>query len=332
LQQQQQQQQQQQNEQNNRINTFINPVLVISMSIVGFLFLLIGITCGPAFSDIQDGSVTAYLTIKYPNVIWYKVINASVMVAVFCTFPLQLTPAMEVLNEWFGPGCDPKCCTSTTRLRGLLSVRRRRRRRRRGHTQIAQQDADVVQDEPEDEEEVEINSSSCSSSNNNNTNNNARATNPSTIGSGDGDGGGGDGLLVINTATNVVNDDEMTTTARDAINNNNDIITTTTTQSNMNNINNSCFGQYEWIFRRYIVVFCCTIIVLSVNDLSLLMSLFGAVGNTGLAGMPCIIHLRLMKLNIAPFNFILMGIDICTIILSISVAITGVTFTLQEII
>jgi len=39
-----------------------------------------------------------------------------------------------------------------------------------------------------------------------------------------------------------------------------------------------------------------------------------------------------MKLNTAPFNFILMGIDICTIILSISVAITGVTFTLQEII
>mmetsp|Transcript_45598 Transcript_45598/g.52700 ORF Transcript_45598/g.52700 Transcript_45598/m.52700 type:complete len:468 (+) Transcript_45598:481-1884(+) len=116
---------------------------------------------------MHNGSVTAYLTMKYPTIVWYKVINVFVMIAIFCTFPLQLTPAMEVLNEWFGPGCDPKCCSSSsgsttnsststgtftgtsnttsassndTRLRGLLSVRRRRQRRRRGHTQIAQQD------------------------------------------------------------------------------------------------------------------------------------------------------------------------------------------------
>ena len=100
---------------------------------------------------------------------------------------------------------------------------------------------------------------------------------------------------------------------------------------NSSSTSSTCFGQYEWIFRRYIVVFCCTIIVLSVNDLGLLMSLFGAVGNTGLAGMPCLIHLRLMKLNIAPYSGILRFIDIGTILLCTLVAITGVTFTLQEI-
>mmetsp|Transcript_61798 Transcript_61798/g.69207 ORF Transcript_61798/g.69207 Transcript_61798/m.69207 type:complete len:297 (-) Transcript_61798:34-924(-) len=296
---------------------------------------------------MHNGSVTAYLTMKYPTIVWYKVINVFVMIAIFCTFPLQLTPAMEVLNEWFGPGCDPKCCSSSsgsttnsststgtftgtsnttsassndTRLRGLLSVRRRRQRRRRGHTQIAQQDNNENDDDEfttvEEEalaedalaeealaEEVEIHSSSNSNiiSNNNNNgnsnNNNSRAASiNTTVGDGAGDGDGSDGIFVMNSSST------------------------------------TCFGQYEWIFRRYIVVFCCTIVVLSVNDLGLLMSLFGAVGNTGLAGMPCLIHLRLMKLNIAPYSGILRFIDIGTILLCTLVAITGVIFTLQEII
>jgi len=136
------------------------------------------------FSDSIDGSVTAYLTTKYPDSLWYQLVNASVMVAVFLTFPLQLTPAMEVLQEWFGPGCNPYShdnnhsgysCSS-----GIIRYRR--------------------------------------------------------------------GLLL----------------------------------------------QYEWIFRRFLVVLSCFIIVLSVNNLGLLMSLFDTLGNTGLAAMPYILHLKLI--------------------------------------
>jgi len=203
-----------------RSKSFVSPVLIGSMCLVAFLFLLIGVTCGPAFPDIVDGSVTAYLTTKYPESIWYQCVNASVMVAVFLTFPLQLTPAMEVLQEWFGPGCNP--CM-------------------------------VCND----------------------------------------DVGSCNGSMVRN--------------------------------------KNGVVRNYEWIFRRYLVVFSCSIIVLTVNDLALLMSLFGAVGNTGLAAMPCILHLKLMNDTIAPYNFVLWCIDVGTITLSVAVAIAGVTFTLKEI-
>jgi len=192
-----------------RVKSFINPVLIGSMSLVAFLFLLIGVTCGPAFPDIIDGSVTAYLTTKYPDSLWYQLVNASVMVAVFLTFPLQLTPAMEVLQEWFGPGCNPCNHDNDVANRGLL--------------------------------------------------------------------------------------------------------------------------RYEWIFRRFLVVLSCAFIVLSVNDLGLLMSLFGAVGNTGLAAMPCILHLQLMKDEKAPYNLLLFVIDVCTVTLAVAVAVTGVVFSLQQI-
>ena len=361
-----------------RIQQFVVPVLVGSTCTVAFLFLLIGSTCGPAFPNIMEGSVTAYLTTKYPNSVWYRFVNASVMVAVFCTFPLQLTPAMEVLSTWFGPGCDPQCCgtsgngTSTSNDGGLLRRRRRTTTARQQqqsssggeggrHTQVAQYDND--QDNVEQYNH-------CNNHNTNNNNNNCHQQQQQySYGdeqqdtfndiAGDSDAGTGtgpgttcssysntledcsstmDGLVVVdnnNTVTNCnsnnnnnnnsVDDDGVFVAAASFETNATSDITYTT------NVTNSCFGKYEWIFRRYLVVFGCSMIVLSVNDLGLLMSLFGAVGNTGLAAMPCIIHLRLMQLHVAPFSFALMSLDVCTIVLSFSVAITGVVFTLQEI-
>jgi len=201
-----------------RSKLFISPVLIGSMCLVAFLFLLIGVTCGPAFPDIVDGSVTAYLTTKYPDSLWYQCVNASVMVAVFLTFPLQLTPAMEVLQEWFGPGCNP--CNAFNSDAGSCN-------------------ASVVQQKG--------------------------------------------------------------------------------------------VQKYEWIFRRYLVVLSCSVIVLTVNDLALLMALFGAVGNTGLASMPCVLHLKLMQDKRAPYHVVLWSIDVGIITLGVAVAIAGVTFTLKEI-
>ena len=93
----------------------------------------------------------------------------------------------------------------------------------------------------------------------------------------------------------------------------------------------SCFGPHEWIFRRYLVVFGCALVVMTVNDLGLLMSLFGALGNTGLAAMPCLIHWKLMQTGIAPMNFLLLAVDVGTIGMSLGVAVIGVTFSVVEI-
>jgi amino acid permease len=286
-----------------RTRSFVSPVLFASMGIVALLFLLIGATCGPAFPDIVDGSVTAYLTTKYPNSLWYQIVNAGVMVAVFLTFPLQLTPAMEVLGEWFGPGCDPLCCGTTTTAigggscccggGGLLSVRRRAGQRRGGrHTIIAQLDengngeqrGEGFNDEEDDDDEVvgEV-----------------AMVEP------------GDGLVTSETGF----EDPCTVAAAIA-----------SAPSR-----NSCFGPHEWIFRRYLVVFGCALVVMTVDDLGLLMSLFGALGNTGLAAMPCLIHWKLMQMGIAPMNFLLMAIDVGTIGMSLGVAVIGVTFSVVEI-
>jgi amino acid permease len=75
-------------------------VLVSSMSLVASLFVLIGVFGSIGFPDIRSGSVTAYLEREYPNAIWYSITNALVIIAVAFTFPLQLTPAMEVLDSW----------------------------------------------------------------------------------------------------------------------------------------------------------------------------------------------------------------------------------------
>ena len=82
---------------------------------------------------------------------------------------------------------------------------------------------------------------------------------------------------------------------------------------------------------RFLVVFGCAVVVLTVNDLGLLMSLFGALGNTGLAAMPCIIHWRLMQKGIAPLNFLLMAINVSTIAVCMGVAVIGVAFSVREI-
>jgi hypothetical protein len=94
----------------------------------------------------------------------------------------------------------------------------------------------------------------------------------------------------------------------------------------------SCFGRFEWIFRRWLTVLGCAFVVLVVDDLSLLMSLFGAVGQTGLALMPCAIHLKLQQRGVVPHSTIMSFVDGCTITFSVVVMLTGVVFSVQEII
>lgn len=94
----------------------------------------------------------------------------------------------------------------------------------------------------------------------------------------------------------------------------------------------SCFGPYEWIFRRYMVVFGCAAVVLVVDNLSLLIALFGAVGQTGLALLPCLIHLNLQWQGTVPKHNIFTLLDVMTIGFSLLVMISGVFFSVQQII
>lgn len=81
-------------------------ILIRSMSVTAMLFILVGLPAVFGFPDIQSGSVTAYLKERYPHQLWFSFINAMVMVAVALTFPLQLQPAVQVLNQWIDNCCS----------------------------------------------------------------------------------------------------------------------------------------------------------------------------------------------------------------------------------
>ncbi|KAL3930140.1 MAG: hypothetical protein SGARI_004569 [Bacillariaceae sp.] len=283
------------------------------MSIVAMLFLIIGITTSVAFTDIESGSITAYLTETFPNNRWYPVCNSLVMAAVFMTFPLQLTPAMEVLDEWFGPGCDPKCFSGGSNgdcCHALLL-------RRRHGTSMPQQMEDQeggFRDEPTDaiQSAAVANDGILRASTDmasGELEDGLRPTEQST-------GNGNRASLTSPSPLRMITDDddghEVTIAAPP--------------------LANSCFGPYEWVFRRYMVVFGCAIVVLAVNNLALLMSLFGAVGQTGLALMPCAIHLKLQQQGVAPRRHFLSAVDGCTIAFSFIVMVSGVIFSVQEIV
>ena len=64
-------------------SSLFQPVLIRSMSIVAILFLCIGIAGSVGFPDIVgSGSVTAYLELAYPDVLWFSVVNYLVILAV----------------------------------------------------------------------------------------------------------------------------------------------------------------------------------------------------------------------------------------------------------
>jgi amino acid permease len=218
-------------------------VLPGAMGTVGCLFLLIGLSASWGFPDNTSGSITAYLEERYPDQPWFGVVNSLVMVAVFLTFPLQLTPAMEVLEEW--------CQRSN--------------------------DHNINSMEQEEESRPTI-----------------RRVDSS-------DGHREDALLEDD-----AQQQQCTTTFK------------------------RWWKEKEWIFHRYLVVLGCAAMVLLVDDLGLLMALFGAVGQTGLALMPCAIHLQLQRQGIAPKHRMKTAMDVFTIAFSALVMIFGLVVSVQR--
>mmetsp|Transcript_28872 Transcript_28872/g.62100 ORF Transcript_28872/g.62100 Transcript_28872/m.62100 type:complete len:379 (-) Transcript_28872:352-1488(-) len=80
-------------------------ILVTAMCTVGSVFVLVGGVSGLGFPDNDSASVTAYLEKYYGNTsrsIYFHFINIVVTVAALTAFPLQLTPAAEVVDAGCG--------------------------------------------------------------------------------------------------------------------------------------------------------------------------------------------------------------------------------------
>jgi amino acid permease len=228
-------------------------VLVSSMSLVASLFVLIGVLGSIGFPDIRSGSVTAYLEREYPNVIWYSITNALVIIAVAFTFPLQLTPAMEVLDSWLDD-------TGGGELDSRLI------------------DLDRIPTSDEDEDNIKVPQLQHES-------------------------------LPQKT---VILQDELGSACNEPS-------------------QQSCYTANSWIFRRWTMVILCAVIVLLVNDLGILMSLFGAVGQTGLAGMPCAVHLALQYQGIAPKNSLWSLVNVMILLFCTAVMLTGCFLVAKEL-
>lgn len=79
------------------------------------------------------------------------------------------------------------------------------------------------------------------------------------------------------------------------------------------------------------MVLVCAVVVNVVSDLATLISLFGAFGQTGLAAMPCLMHLNLQRHGIAPNNMMQTVLDVVIISFCFLVMLTGCAFSLQLI-
>jgi amino acid permease len=221
-------------------------VLLSSMGCVAILFGMTGLTASIGFPNIESASITAYLKQTYPDIMWFSIVNFLVLAAVAFTFPLQLTPAMEVLEKWLSE-CPPYRRSSV-----------------------------------------------------NNVNNESNSVHQNTV---------------IARST-----EEVYTTVV-----HNTISTPTTLSA-------SLWNQYGWIARRWMVVITCATFVLIVDDLGILVSLFGAIGQTGLAGMPCAVHLVLQRHNMAPKNVFLSLADILILIFCAFVMVSGCYLSIRDII
>lgn len=77
-------------------------VLLCAMWSVAFLFVVLGSSVATAFPLIDSGSVTAFLAERSqgkPGGWWHATVNYGVSLAIMLTFPLQLQPAVMVLDR-----------------------------------------------------------------------------------------------------------------------------------------------------------------------------------------------------------------------------------------
>ena len=223
-------------------------VLAQSMSFVATAFVVTGAVVSVGFAgNVHTGSITAFLRSEYPDCLWYSIVNGAVMLAVGLTFPLQLTPAAEVLDTWLSSA----------------------------NTDHYENVPNNITDDAVAAEETNL---------------------PAT----------GDGLLVhpgsketfkkksqqALAATGETQSPSPPVVSDDA----DDIAVSVPRERQWAWL---CH-HYSWMMQRWAMVLFFALIVIVVDDLAILMSLFGSVGQTGLAATPCLVHLALQHQGIAP--------------------------------
>ena len=225
-------------------------ILIGSMTLVACLFCLIGVTASLGFPGIHSGSVTAFLEKQYPGVFWYSFINAMVIVAVALTFPLQLKPAMEVLDQWLD---QRSCC----------------------HKHYRQEHANAS---------IEVTKYS---------------------------------VAQQHEVPTVTDDDSFQDVAS--------VVSSLDRRT-------ACCGVKVWIIRRWLMVLGCAFVVYWVNNLGLLIMAVGAIGQTGLAGMPCAIHLAMQYQGMVVKKRLQIVLDVVILIMCAIVMVSGLATSITEII
>ena len=115
--------------------------------------------------------------------------------------------------------------------------------------------------------------------------------------------------------------------------------TTTTTPCPPNNTNNTpptttTNNDPWWYVRRWVVVWFLAVLVWWVNDLATLIALVGAVGQTGLAALPCLLHMVLQHRGIAPTHQGTVGrlvLNVAVLCFCATVLVAGCTQALSDI-
>jgi len=77
-------------------------ILGTAMIVVMFTYVLFGQVCLLSFGDIDNESMSAYLETRYGSTWVSNGVNMMVTAAAIFTFPIQLYPALQVLEQKFG--------------------------------------------------------------------------------------------------------------------------------------------------------------------------------------------------------------------------------------
>jgi amino acid permease len=353
-------------------------LLLQTMTTVAVLFAATGLIASRTLEDDEDSSnsssssITAYLHETYPTNIWYGMVNLMVLLAVGLTVPLQLAPAAQVVDQWMiGRGRHGRHHRVDHRDDHYSAAERTMRRM-------------IIDEPPPTLTQMvaeQLQKTDCATTTTSKDDEDIRpltTTTPLTIDRWDENKPAIDDADALaktdhagpslsrhttNTTTASTTTSTSTTTATNRINNNNtaaadyddenDGMTNSYTDDDGDGgdddpDHDDSTTSYAWLWRRWGLVALFTIIVLLVdNDLSLLMGLFGAIGQTGLAAMPCAMHLALYyqgRIVVAPpssssshrqrwcWTLCQLLIDVAILLLTLVVMVAGCAVSIQQIV
>ena len=223
-------------------------------------------------------------------------LNATVMAAILLTFPLQLQPAMQVLDQWLDQDIMATCQSS---------AQRRRQQ---------QQGLPLATTEEQAEQEQEQFTPDTMATINHVENGMAMLPPPSPevmMESPHHATSAASFQLMERNNSQDEQDKDMHINIRHVENEPDGLFRMDSAGSGSSRSSQSnsaidpldatwCCGIPQWLLRRWIVVLACAMIVLTTDNLSLLIGIFGAIGQTGLAAMPCAIHLALQHQGLVP--------------------------------